>query len=220
MEQGRRVSSFEHPAELRAQMRGRQEIGFERGRLRHGLAGRGCGHISRRHATLSAEILPRTGDGLDGRADHEPHAQGRRPLGRVGGGGIERRHRRDGFDGVGVELEELADDDIRFEADGVGVGTDEGAAKDPRRPVRDVVAFQCVEQGELDFRLLGDRDEGNLLFFALPRIRAPKLEPCGTLRGRKHTPPHAITINFWKIARDSSAGERSLRSLGRGGPAR
>ena len=147
-------------------MRGGQEIWFERGRLRHGLAGRGYGCFSGRHVSLSSEILPRARNGLDGRADQEPHAKRGGPLGRVGGGGFKGRHRGDGFDGIGVELEELAHHDIGFEADGVRVGTDEGAAKDPRRPVRHVVAFQRFEQRELDLRLFGDLDEGDLLFFA------------------------------------------------------
>ena len=72
---------------------------------------------------------------------------------------------RDDLNRIGVHLQELADDDVGVEADGVRVGANEGAAKDPRRPLGHVVPFQGVQQRQLDLGLLRDRDEGNGLFF-------------------------------------------------------
>ncbi len=64
-----------------------------------------------------------------------------------------------------MELQKLADDDVGLEVDGMRIGADEGAAEDARRPMRHIVALQRLEQRRVDFGLLRDRDEGDLLLF-------------------------------------------------------
>ena len=64
-----------------------------------------------------------------------------------------------------MELQEFADDDVGLEGDRVGVGANEGAAKNARRPARDVIPLQPFQERQLDLRLLRDRGESNLLSF-------------------------------------------------------
>src|SRR5205814_8696103 len=66
------------------------------------------------------------------------------------------RHRRDNFNRIRVELQELAEDNVGLEADGVSIGANEGAAKNTRWPVRDVISLQRFQQRQLDLRLFRD----------------------------------------------------------------
>src|SRR5688572_15694013 len=61
-------------------------------------------------------------------------------------------------------LNELADDDVRVEADRLRVRANVGTAEDAARPVRHVVALDCFEQRLLDLGLGGDRDQIDSLF--------------------------------------------------------
>src|SRR5258707_12693052 len=81
--------------------------------------------------------------------------------------GAERRC-RDHFDWVWIHLEEFLHHDIRIEAYRMRVGPDERSAENPRRPMRNVVALECIEQRLLDLGALGDRGQSNLLFFTPP----------------------------------------------------
>ena len=54
----------------------------------------------------------------------------------------------------------------------MSVGANEGAAKNPGGPKRDVVPLQGFQQRQLDFGLLGDRDESNCLFFTPLKVSA------------------------------------------------
>src|SRR5262249_32088321 len=73
--------------------------------------------------------------------------------------------RHEVFDRIGIPLEKLADDDVGIKTDCERIGADERPTENPRRPVRDVVALQLFEQRYLDFRLLRNRAQSNLLFF-------------------------------------------------------
>src|SRR4029453_16321627 len=125
------------------------------------------------------------------------------------------------FDRVRVELEELANDDIRLEADRVGVRTNECPAKDAGRPMRDIIPFQGLEQRNLDFRLLGDRRERDLLLLAPFAQACAKTVRHGATPGA--TTDAAFIMNVGnsklrKFARHTAPEDRSPRSLGRGRP--
>jgi hypothetical protein len=62
-----------------------------------------------------------------------------------------------------MERQELLKDRLRLETDGMRVRANEGTAKYPYGPMRDVVSLQTLQQRHFDFRLLGNRREGNLL---------------------------------------------------------
>ena len=75
-----------------------------------------------------------------------------------------------------MDGEKIAYDHIRLEADGVGVGADEGATKDARRPVRDIVPLQRFQKRQLYLCLLCNRGERDVLSFAtLTESRAETL---------------------------------------------
>ena len=52
------------------------------------------------------------------------------------------RHCRDDVNRIRVELQELVDDDVWLEADGVGVGANEATTKNADGPVRDLISLQ------------------------------------------------------------------------------
>jgi len=66
-----------------------------------------------------------------------------------------------------MPFEKFPDQDVRVEANRLPVRADEGPAKDPRRPVRDVVALQRFEERLLDLGPFRDRAERDVLLFAL-----------------------------------------------------
>jgi hypothetical protein len=66
-----------------------------------------------------------------------------------------------------MELKELTDDDVRFQANGSRIAADKGTSKDTLRPVRDVIPLQPLQEGQFDFRLFSDSGERNLLSFTL-----------------------------------------------------
>jgi len=69
---------------------------------------------------------------------------------------------------IGMNLQELANGDVGVETNRPCVRAYERAAENPRRPLRDIVPFQCLEQRDADFGLLRDCREIDLLFFAPP----------------------------------------------------
>jgi hypothetical protein len=75
-------------------------------------------------------------------------------------GGLERVH---DFNRIRIQFQELANDDIRFEADRMRVRANECPAKNAGRPMRHIVPLQSFEQGDFYFRLLSDRRESDLL---------------------------------------------------------
>ena len=66
-----------------------------------------------------------------------------------------------------MERQELAHDDVRFQANGSRIAANKGTTKDTLRPVRDVISLQPLQEGRLDFRLFRDSRERNLLSFTL-----------------------------------------------------
>ena len=62
-----------------------------------------------------------------------------------------------------MEFQEFADDDLGIETDGVSVGANEGATKNARWPVRDVISLQRFQERLLDLRLLRYGGEPDLL---------------------------------------------------------
>ena len=95
----------------------------------------------------------------------------------------------DDFDGLGMGLEKLADDDIGVETDRLRVRANEGATNKSRRPVPDIVPLQRFEQRPLEFGLPGDRDQRNALFFTAPAHSIAKTSdhthPCEHLDARR-----------------------------------
>src|SRR4029079_7021951 len=71
------------------------------------------------------------------------------------------------FSLVRVAVEELTQDDVGIETDGVRVGANVCPAVNSRGPLRDVIALERFEQRALDFALLGDRAEGDALFLTV-----------------------------------------------------
>jgi len=66
-----------------------------------------------------------------------------------------------------MDLKELTDDDVRFQANSSRIAADKGTPKDTLRPVRDVIPLQPFQEGQFDFRLFSDSGEFNLLSFTL-----------------------------------------------------
>ena len=86
-----------------------------------------------------------------------------------------------------MKRREFADDLVGREADGVRVGANERAAKNPRRPVRDVVVLQLFQKRSMNLRLLRDRGQRNLLAFTLaPQTRAEAL---------RHGQPYTVGLD-------------------------
>src|SRR4029077_17356414 len=73
---------------------------------------------------------------------------------------------RDFFVGIGMDFQELADDRVGVEANGLRVGAQVRAPEDAPRPLRDVVTFQRLEKRELDLCLFSDRRERDPLLLA------------------------------------------------------
>ena len=121
-----------------------------------------------RSAGLLDDPLSQAEDGVDGRADEipKPNRWRRAGFSRIDGQ-RERRIRFDNFRRFGVDLEKLTDDDILIEADGVSVSANERASEDSGWPTRDVVALELFEKRQLDFGLLRNRGERNVLSFTL-----------------------------------------------------
>ncbi len=67
----------------------------------------------------------------------------------------------------GKQSAELVDDLVGIEADRPGVVADERTGEDPRRPAREVVAFQAFPQIDPDLGDRGDGIERNAAPFAL-----------------------------------------------------
>ena len=145
---------------------------------------------------------------------------------RVGGGAISPRRLfrrcqcrgRDFRGGLRIDLQELAQHLVRIEPDHVRVRSNVGAPEDSRRPVRDVVPLEPLEQRELDFGVVGDGAQGNLSFFT-PLAQAP----AETLRHEEHlsrsygSEPTVLKIEKRHCVARGPEG-RSPLSLGRGGP--
>jgi hypothetical protein len=97
-----------------------------------------------------------------GKRTHRPVKQppkpGRRSLahGLIAGAWRDRHGRRISFNRIGMELQELANDRVGFQADRVRVRANEGTAENARRPARHVVAFQPFQQRNADLRLFRD----------------------------------------------------------------
>ena len=101
-----------------------------------------------------------------------------------------RRNCRDDFGRVRVDFEELAHNHIRLQPDRVRIRADERAAEDPRRPLRDIPAFERFQQRLFYFRLLGDRAERNLLSFTpLAQSGAKIFRHAAHLGGHDKTQP-------------------------------
>ncbi len=66
-----------------------------------------------------------------------------------------------------MHLEELADDSVGIETDGVRVGAYVGTAKDPGGPLRHVVALESFEHRRLDLRPRGDLGERDASLFTV-----------------------------------------------------
>src|SRR5437660_4107776 len=114
-----------------------------------------------------------------------------------------------------MEIQEFADDAVRLEADGVGVGADERATKDAGRPMRDIVAFQRFEQRQLDLRLFRDRNESNLLSFTpLAQSGAETFRHAAHLAGQEGRRRTRRTGMSGTASRPATPAERSPRRLG------
>jgi hypothetical protein len=72
-----------------------------------------------------------------------------------------------GFSRIGVELQEFTDDGVGFEANDLRVGADEGTTKNTRRPMRQVIPLQAIQQRQTDLRLGGNGGKRNVLSFTL-----------------------------------------------------
>ena len=78
-----------------------------------------------------------------------------------------RRRRLGDFDRRRILLHELSDDGVGIETDRVRVVADEGPPEDARGPLADVIPLETLEQRQVDLGLIGDRPEGDALFFSL-----------------------------------------------------
>jgi hypothetical protein len=100
---------------------------------------------------------------IDGGIEKETDPGSRRSI--IGFGTSLRRLQdgRDFFLRIGTDFQELGDDGVGVEADGLRVGAQVRAAEYSARPLRDVVSFQSLEQRELDLCPFGDRAERDLV---------------------------------------------------------
>src|SRR5258705_11358107 len=120
-----------------------------------------------------------------------------------------------------MEFQELTDNDLRLQANRSCIAANKSTTKKPLRPVRDVIPFQPVQEGQLDFRLFRDSGERHLLSFTL-RTKSSTETFCHDTPRRLRT--HGQRQSRFLVRRSEAAlmvrEEQPPRSLGRGSPAR
>jgi len=114
--------------------------------------------LRRRAGLLLALFLPatETGQGADGRA------QRREIPARRDGVGTEHLVRR-----IGVQLEKFRNERLGIDARRLGVGAEVGAAKQPARPVLQVILLERCEQRHFDLGVARDLDKADALVLTL-----------------------------------------------------
>ena len=99
-------------------------------------------------------------NGIDGGIEQRPHSCPQRSIGRLNAAALCRlQDGRDFLVRIGMDFQELGDDRVGIEADGVRVGSQVRAAENPAWPLRDVVSLQRLEQRQFDLGLFRDRAE-------------------------------------------------------------